>query len=150
MFIKWREENRPLTKEQEAKIAPLRPAWAKKRNPASHRLYAYLAKSIRIEGKPRQKVIYLASIPTCYAQDSSGKEWRAFWFKVYDTLALKRARWETYRDALHEIGQRVNRPMREELHQVICEELGDYPQWKKDYAAILSACEWANTAWAEG
>jgi hypothetical protein len=145
MFIKWREENKPSTPEREAELARLRPVWANhQRDPKAHRLYAYLAKSVRVEGKPR--CIYLGSLLVICVQDCESDEWRAFWFKVYCALALKHAPWRVYRDVLVGIGQRVQCPSDEDLRRIIAEELAYYPQWKKDYPGILRALEWSNEA----
>jgi hypothetical protein len=150
VFIKWREENKPSPPEQEAELARLRPAWANhQRDPKAHRLYAYLAKSVRVEGKPRQKIIvYLGSLPAICAQDCTSDEWRAFWFKVYCALALKHAAWQVNRDVLGEIGQRVQSPSDEDLRRIVAEEWACYPQWKKDYPGIRRALEWTNEAWS--
>lgn len=68
MFVKWREEDA--------------------RQPQRHRWYAYLAKSQRVEGKLRQKVLYLASIPARCAAAPDDPEWRMFWYKAHCALLL--------------------------------------------------------------
>ena len=153
MFIKWREANRPVAPERAAELRALRPAWAGNRQPSrdGHRFYAYLAKSVRVEGKPRQKVIrYLASIPAECMQDDSDAPWRAFWFKVYYELALVRISWRGKQNVCSAIGRRVHEPTEEELVKIVFEEWQSYPRWKKDYTAISRALEWADEAWALG
>lgn len=153
MFIKWREQGKPLSAEKLAELDQFRPVWAtgKKRDPKEHRYFAYLAKSARVEGKPKQQIMaYLGSIPVGCAHEEESEEWRTFWFKVVCTLALKRTSQETFRDACFELAKRVTRPDHDALMTLVGDKFQWYPRWKKDYQPIYEALVWADRAWTIG
>jgi hypothetical protein len=123
MFIKWREENPHL--------------------PQQHRWYAYLAKSHRIQGKPRQQIItYLASIPACRMQRPLDADWKSFWYKAHCALLLAHVDYHTYQEVMALLGQRVARPANnEELARLVAEEFQVHPSWHKDYQAVCQVIE---------
>lgn len=137
MFIKWREENKPIPPERLAELRALRPFGMK--NPHHmpvHRMYAYLAESRRVEGKPRQRVVvYLGSIPAATMQENSA-EWRAFWYKVNCSLLLAQVDYRMYRNALQGVGERVMRPSDDNLIRIVADAFECHPQWHKDYEKL--------------
>ncbi len=140
MFIKWREENKPIPPECLKELRALSPfVSSKPRKWSPHRWYAYLAESKRIEGKPRQAVMYLGSIPARAMQGEDAEEWRLFWYKVNCSLCLAYVDFRTYQHAIRGIGTRVTRPSDEELLRIMHEGLELHPTWYKNYKAVRNA-----------
>ncbi len=138
MFIKWKEENKPPTREWLEANAHLILPRPRDWKPPIHRLYAYLAESSRVEGKPRQKIItYLASIPAIYTQESSGDEWCSFWYYAVASLCRAGVDHHAFFDALRGMESRVQRPSYRKLMDIIYEESKCHPKWYKNYEATM-------------
>lgn len=109
MFIKWKVE------------------YASRRR---EKYVAYLAQSVRIEGKPRQKIVaYLGSIGEWAL--SGGADWSAFWYKAHCALCLAQVDRKTYQEAMSLLAKRVKRPTQEELVKILQSEL-EVAEWRME------------------
>lgn len=100
MFIKWKTEHARRGK----------------------KYFAYLAHSVRIEGKPRQKIVaYLGSIGEWAL--SGGPDWVEFWYKAHCALCLAQVDRTTYQKTVGMLAKRVKCPTQEELAWILQSEL---------------------------